>query len=69
MNRRIPKKGDIWRDDHGTFLVVEEHPLSEYDMKANNYVCEISLFDMSKGEYQHHWTITNAVLRHLIFVA
>lgn len=66
--KRLPKKGDIWRDGRGHFLVVDEHELSKWDNKCG-YLCEISILDMLTGERDAHWTISDLMFEEMTFVA
>lgn len=68
MNRRLPKVGDIWRDDHGMFLVTKEYELNDWDAR-NGYVCQIDVLDLGTGVLQDIWTISESMLRDLIFIA
>lgn len=68
MNRRLPKVGDIWRDDHGMFLVTKEYELSDWDA-SNGYVCQLDVLDLDTGALQDIWTISENKLCELIFIA
>lgn len=68
MNTRLPKVGDIWQDHHGPFLVLEEHDLPPIDAR-NGYVCVLTVLGLNNGIISDHWTLGNATVRELVFIA
>jgi len=64
----LPKKGDIWRDDRGPFLVLEENDLNGWDQR-NGYVCDIDVLDLITRERTEKWTVSDVMLREMTFVA
>ena len=68
MKRRMPKKGDIWRDNRGPFLVIEEHNLAPWDKRVG-YIFAIGVLDMLEGTTTHYWAVSNLMFEEMTFVA
>lgn len=68
MKQRIPKKGEIWRDERGPFLVTQEHSLAPWDKRVG-YVCAIGIIDMMDGTTTNYWAISNIMLDDMTFVS
>jgi hypothetical protein len=68
MKRKLPKRGDIWRDSRGPFLVLEEHKLAPWDKRVG-YIFAIGILDLANGVITHYWAISNIMFDDMTFVA
>ena len=68
MRRQLPKRGDIWHDGRGPFLVLEEHKLAAWD-KCVGYIFAIGILDLENGVITNYWAVSNIMFEELAFVA
>lgn len=68
MRRQLPKRGDIWRDSRGPFLVLEEHKLAPREKRVG-YIFAIGILDLANGVITHYWGVSNLMFDDMTFVA
>ena len=68
MKRKLPKRGDIWHDGRGPFLVLEEHKLAPWDKRVG-YIFAIGVLDLENGVITNYWAVSNLMFDEMTFVA